>query len=99
MYDASICETQCPGSSTAHRGSSMPGGQMLTVLADRRPALCAARRHEQDRLALHQTARSAVCGCIRCGDEDRGQELDYLIRLSLARIGQLTDRILEGNST
>jgi len=71
----------------------------VPTLLDRRPALCAARRHEQDRLALHQTARQAVCGCLRCGDEGRGQELDVLINLGQARVADLTDQIIGGNST
>lgn len=65
----------------------------MTTTLDRRPALCAARRHQLDLLAMNRAARQAVCGCSRCGDQDRGQELDVLIKVGLARIREIEDRI------
>jgi len=67
----------------------------VPTLTDRRPALWVARRHQLDLLAMNRAARSAVCGCTRCGDQDRGQELDVLITLSLARIDEISNQICD----
>jgi len=74
---------------------------MTTTTLTERPMLTlwTARRHEQDQLAMNKGARQAVCGCSRCGDQDRGQELDYLIRRGLARISEIEDKITDRSGT
>jgi len=66
---------------------------MDTTLTDRRPALWAARLHEQERLAWHRLNRHMICGCTRCGDADRRERLDELITVCLARIADLEEQI------
>jgi hypothetical protein len=68
---------------------------MDATLTDRRPRLWTIRVNEKERLAWHRLERTLICGCIRCGDADRGERLDELITVSIARIAKLGDQICE----
>jgi hypothetical protein len=57
-----------------------------------------ARRAHQDRVAMLRIARANICGCDRCGDADRGHELDVLIQLSIERVAELSDQITDRNA-
>lgn len=68
----------------------------MPTLTDRRHRLTQARTYETNRLTLLQRERRQVCGCTRCGDGDRGTELDALITRSAQLVAgysnQITDR-------
>ena len=68
---------------------------MTTTLTDPRPRLCQLRHYETNRLALLRAERTSICGCLRCGDEDRGSELNILIALCRLHIAEYEDRICE----
>jgi len=70
-----------------------------STLTDSRPALWTARRNEQERLAWHRLERTTICGCVRCGDQSRGQRIDELIAVCIARIAELEDRICDRSSS
>jgi hypothetical protein len=66
---------------------------MTTTLADPRLALWAQRRTTLVKLAELRMFRALLCGCPRCNDSDRIEELDAMICQALARIDELNDRI------
>jgi len=66
---------------------------MTITTTDRRVMLCDQRRHELDRIALYQVQRRAICGCTRCADDDKGEELDALITRALANVAECEDLI------
>jgi len=68
---------------------------MTITTTDRRVMLCTQRRHELDRIALMQVQRRAICGCDRCHDDDKGEELDALIRRALENVAQCEELICE----
>jgi hypothetical protein len=54
------------------------------------------RRNEKERLAWHRLELALICGCTRCGDADRGDQLTEMISVCVKRIAQLEDRICDG---
>ncbi len=66
---------------------------MTITTTDRRVMLCTQRRHELDRIALMQVQRRAICGCVQCRDNDKGEELDALILRALANVAECEDLI------
>jgi len=61
---------------------------MLTT--DPRFDLWANWEAERARLTLYQRQRANVCGCSRCNDHDRADELDVLIRKSQELMGDVS---------
>ena len=54
------------------------------------------RRVALDKLALMRVYRASICGCLRCGDLDRAEELDALIARCVEAVDELTDAITDG---
>ena len=67
----------------------------VPTLTDQRPRLCRLRHYETSRLVMLRAERASICGCLRCGDEDRGHELNVLIELCLLHIAEYENRICE----
>jgi len=57
------------------------------------PRLDAARQRRAtlDKLALMRVYRASICGCTRCGDADRIEELDALIARAVEAVDELTE--------
>jgi len=66
---------------------------MLTT--DPRFDLWANWEAERARLVMYQRQRANVCGCTRCDDHDRAEELDHLIRKSRELMADAADFILD----
>jgi hypothetical protein len=64
----------------------------MDTLTDPRTAAWQRRRIEIDRLGTLRVFRGSCCGCSRCRDAERIEELDSLIKQTLERIAVLTDR-------
>lgn len=56
------------------------------------------RLYEKDRLAELRASRAKVCGCWRCGDADKGAEVDTLIRKSVELLDAATNKLCERES-
>ena len=67
---------------------------MLT-LTDPRFALWEQRRTTLVKLAELRMFRGALCGCTRCNDSDRIEELDSLIARAVEAVDEITNRICE----
>ena len=65
---------------------------MLT-LTDPRTALWQQRRTTLVKLAELRMFRGALCGCQRCNDSDRIEELDALIRRAVEAVDEMNDKI------
>jgi len=63
---------------------------------DPRFALRQQRRAALDKLALMRVYRASICGCLRCNDLDRAEELDALIARAVEAVQELTDAITDG---
>jgi hypothetical protein len=63
--------------------------------ATRTDRLWLARQAHTERLAMLRVARSAICGCLRCGDQSHGVLLDGQIRRCIGAIAYYNDRICE----
>ena len=68
---------------------------MTTTLLDPRLALWEQRRTTLVKLAELRMFRGALCGCTRCGDADRIEELDSLVERAVEQIAELNDRICD----
>ena len=68
---------------------------MTTTLADPRLALWQQRRATLVKLAELRMFRGALCGCPRCNDSDRIEELDALIARAVEAVDEITNRICE----
>jgi len=69
----------------------------MTTLTD--PGLLDAwgqRRVALDKLACLRVWRASICGCLRCNDLDRAEELDALIARCVEAVDELTDAITDG---
>ena len=66
---------------------------MTTTLADPRLMLWQQRRTTLVKLAELRMFRGALCGCQRCNDSDRIEELDALIRRAVEAVDEMNDRI------
>jgi hypothetical protein len=66
---------------------------MTTTLLDPRIALWQQRRTTLVKLAELRMWRGALCGCQRCNDSDRIEELDALIRRAVEAVDEMNDRI------
>jgi hypothetical protein len=64
-----------------------------TTLADPRPALWQQRRTTLVKLAELRMFRGALCGCLRCNDSDRIEELDAMIHRAVEAVDDLSNRI------
>ena len=54
------------------------------------------RKIAVEKLALLRLYRHSMCGCLRCGDADRIEELDALIARAVEAVDELTDAITDG---
>jgi len=54
------------------------------------------RKVAVEHLALLRLYRHSLCGCSRCGDADRIEELDALIARAVEAVDELTDAITDG---
>ena len=68
---------------------------MTTTLADPRLTLWRQRKVTLVKLAELRMWRGALCGCQRCNDSDRIEELDSLIAQAVEWIGACNDRICD----
>jgi len=68
---------------------------MTTTLTDPRLMLWQQRRTTLVKLAELRMFRGALCGCQRCGDSDRIEELDALIHRAVEAVDEITNRICE----
>jgi len=68
---------------------------MTTTLLDPRLALWQQRRTTLVKLAELRMWRGALCGCQRCNDSDRIEELDALIHRAVEGVDKITNRICE----
>ena len=68
---------------------------MTTLLDPKKIELCKRRKIEQDRLATLRIYRASVCGCLTCGDQRQGADLDGHIRDCLERLAKISDQICE----
>ena len=68
---------------------------MNTTLADPRVALWQQRKTAVEKRALLAMYRGALCGCSRCNDSDRIEELGALIARATEAIAELSNRICE----
>ena len=68
---------------------------MTTTLLDPRLALWQQRRTTLVKLAELRMWRVALCGCQRCNDSDRIEELDALIHRAVEAVDDITKRICE----
>ena len=66
---------------------------MTTTLADPRLALWQQRQTTLAKLATLRTYRASMCGCSRCGDSDRIEELDALIRRAVESVDEMNNKI------
>ena len=65
----------------------------MDTLTDPRLHAWTQRRVALDKLALMRVYRASICGCQRCGDADRIEELDALITRAVEAIAELSDQI------
>ena len=68
---------------------------MTITLADPRITLWERRKTTLEKLAALRMYRGALCGCTRCGDADRIEELDSLIAQAIKWISVCNDRICD----
>ena len=68
---------------------------MTTTLADPRTALWQRRKVTTEKLAMLRMYRASLCGCQRCNDADRIEELDALIHRAVEAVDKLNDQICE----
>ena len=66
---------------------------MTTTLADPRLGLWQQRQTTLAKLATLRTYRASLCGCSRCNDSDRIEELDTLIHRAVEAVDEMNDRI------
>jgi len=61
------------------------------------PVLIVAQRRKiaQDKIVALQMQRKAVCGCERCGDFDRLEDLRVRIQVEAERVAELSDQITD----
>ena len=65
------------------------------TLTDPRLALWRRRKVTLEKLATLRMFRGALCGCTRCNDSDRIEELDALIHRAVEGVDKITNRICE----
>ena len=68
---------------------------MTTTLLDPRLALWRQRKVTLEKLATLRMYRASMCGCQRCNDSDRIEELDAMIRRAVEAVDEITNRICE----
>ena len=68
---------------------------MTTTLLDPRLALWQQRRTTLVKLAELRMFRGALCGCPRCNDSDRIEELDALIHRAVEAVDEMNDQITD----
>ena len=68
---------------------------MTTTLANPRLALWDLRKAVVRKRALLEMYRSTLCGCSRCNDSDRIEELGALIQRATEAIADLGNQICE----
>ena len=68
---------------------------MTTTLADPRLGLWQQRRTTLVKLAELRMFRGALCGCPRCNDSDRIEELDAMIHRAVEAVDEMNDRITD----
>ena len=68
---------------------------MLTTLTDPRLALWQQRRTTLVKLAELRMFRASLCGCTRCNDSDRIEELDAMIHRAVEAVDEMNDRITD----
>jgi len=68
---------------------------MTTTLLDPRLALWQQRRTTLVKLAELRMFRGALCGCQRCNDSDRIEELDALIHRAVEAVDKMNNKICE----
>jgi len=66
---------------------------MTTTLLDPRLTLWERRKVTLEKLATLRTYRASLCGCARCGDSDRIEELDALIRRAVESVDEMNNKI------
>ena len=66
---------------------------MTTTLADPRLGLWQQRQTTLAKLATLRMYRASQCGCTRCNDSDRIEELDALIRRAVEAVEDINNRI------
>ena len=60
---------------------------------DARLTFWAAREHSKGELESWRQERAGVCGCTRCGDQQRRLDCDSFIKFHLAQIAKYEDWI------
>ena len=63
----------------------------MDTLTDPRLDTWTQRRVALDKLALMRVYRASICGCQRCNDADRIEELDALITRAIEAVEELTE--------
>jgi len=66
---------------------------MTTTLLDPRVALWERRKVTLAKLATLRMYRASMCGCQRCNDADRIEELDALIRRAVEAVDEMNNKI------
>lgn len=72
---------------------------MTTTLADPKVALWGQRRAAMTKRATLVMFRGTLCGCSRCNDSDRIEEIDALICRATQAIDELGNRYCERTPT
>ena len=68
---------------------------MTITLVDPRLALWQRRKVTIEKLATLRMYRASQCGCQRCNDSDRIEELDALIKRAVEAVDKMNDKICE----
>lgn len=68
---------------------------MTTALLDPRQALWQQRKATTEKLATLRMYQGTLCGCLRCNDSDRIEELAALIARATEAVNDLGNRICE----
>ena len=68
---------------------------MTITLVDPQITLWQQRRTTLVKLAELRMFRGALCGCTRCNDSDRIEELDAMIHRAVEAVDEMNDRITD----